>query len=76
MGASFKELLCQVLGMTPGKYFKEAAKQKSLKRIAKADTANRDAIKKRRKQLKFKKTAQEQKTKTTEGETYAAGSFD
>ena len=76
MGASFKELLCQVLGIIPGKYFKEGVRQKNLKRISRADTASTDAVKKRRKHLKFKKTTQEQKTKNTEGETYAAGSFE
>ena len=76
MGPSFEELWCQVLGIISGKYFKEGVRQKNLKRISRADTASTDTVQKRRKDLKLKKTTQEQKTKNTEGETYAAGSFD
>ena len=75
MGSNFKEMLCQVLGITPVKYLKEGNRKKSQKRIAKAEIVNTLAAKKRRKQLNFKKTTQEQRSKNSEGGTYAAGTF-
>ena len=75
MGATFKESLCKVLGIIPGEFLKEGTRRKSIKRLSKAEVANSEAARKRRKQLKYKRSSQEQKTKTSEGETYAAGAF-
>ncbi len=75
MGATFKELLCRVLGIMPGEYLRDGTRKKTLRRLSKAELANTQVAKKRRKQWKYKKTSQEQKTKTSEGQTYASGQF-
>lgn len=75
MGATFKTVLCRVLSMEAGSYMQESCRVKSLKRLSKAEKASTEAAKKRRKQLKFKTTSQDQKTKDGEGVTYSAGNF-
>ena len=75
MGATFKSVLCRVLSMEAGSYMEESSRRRSLKRLSKAEKASSAEVKKRRKQLKFKTTTQEQKTKDREGVTYSAGTF-
>ena len=61
MGTSFKESLLKVLGIMPGEFLKEGARKKSLKKFSKAEVANSQAGRKRRRQLKYKTSSQEQK---------------
>ena len=75
MGASFKSTLCKVLNMEAGSFMEEASRKKDLKRLSKAEKAHSLAAKKRRRELKFKSSVQEQKTKDSEGVTYCAGTF-
>ena len=75
MGATFKEVLCNVLGIIPGEFLKEGMRKKSFKRISKAEIANSQASRKRRRQLRYTNSSQDQKAKTSEGETYGAGAF-
>jgi len=75
MGTTFKESVLKVLGIIPGEFLKEGARKKSLKRLSKAEVASSQAARKRRRQLKYKTSSQEQKSKLSEGETYSAGAF-
>ena len=49
--------------MEAGSFLEEASRKKDLKRLSKAEKAHSLAAKKRRKELKFKSSVQEQKTK-------------
>ena len=75
MGATFKSALCKVLSMEAGSYMEERSRRTSLKRLSQAEKASSAEAKKGRKQLKFKTTTREQKTKDREGVTYSAGTL-
>ena len=76
MGASFKEVLCQMLNMTPGKYLQSYVHTDTVQRLKRAEKASKSIVKKRRRDLKFKKLAKSKEKASQEGETYAAGKFD
>ena len=54
----------------------QSSNEKDAKRLKKSFKASTEIAKSRRKQLKYRKAAQENKKKVAEGEMYAAGSFD
>ena len=76
VGSSFRSTLCRVLGIEPGYYLEQSSNEKDAKRLKKSFKASTEIAKSRRKQLKYRKAAQENKKKVAEGEMYAAGSFD
>ena len=76
MGSSFKDLLCKVLGFSPGGYLEKFSRKKDKKRLQLADKASSIDAKKKRRQMKFNKSKAEQKKTVNEGETYKAGSFE
>ena len=76
MGSNFKDVLCKMLGFSPGVYLKQSSKQQDRKRLMKAAKASSDLAKKRRKELKFKKSGVEKNQLAKEGDTYQPGSFD
>ena len=76
MGATFKTILCKILGLVPGENLKRKAAASTaliLERVEKASTV---VAKKRRNELKFKTKLKAYKQKSLEGGTYAAGAFD
>ena len=75
MGATFKSLLCKVLGIEQREHMEVASKRKSKERIINAEKAHCEASKKRRKQLKFKNANVDTKRKEQEGTTYNPGGF-
>ena len=75
MGATFKVLLFNLLGMEAGENLKRFLKDRDDERIKIAEKASSEAAKKRRKELKYVQIRGDQKTKTAEGETYGAGLF-
>jgi len=75
MGASFKILICKVMGMDPGRNMEIHAKKKDFERIQKAEEDCSACAKSRRKKLKYEKLKKDDKKKCEEGETYSAGSF-
>ena len=75
MGATFKVLLLNVLGMEAGENLKRFSRDKDCKRIKIAEKASSEAAKKQRKKLKYEKIKIDQKAKKDEGETYCAGAF-
>ena len=56
MGASYKNMIFQVMGIEPGKYLERSGIAKDAKRIGKAERAMTTTAKKRKKDLKFKKS--------------------
>ena len=76
MGTSFKEVLCQMLNMTPKEYFKRYVHSDTVKRLKRADKASTSIAKKGRRALKFKKLAKSKDKASQEGASYAAGKFD
>ena len=76
MGSTFKVLLYEVLGISPGKYLEAAARKRSLERIRKAEKASEEAVKKQRRRLRYDKSGRSRTLKAEEGETYKSGSFE
>ena len=56
-------------------FLKEGARKKSLKRLSKAEVASYQAARKMRRQIKYKTSLHEQKSKISEREMYSAGAF-
>ena len=75
MGASFRKVLCDIIGTEMGSYSEEFVRKKSLKRLTKAYNASTEEVKRRRRQLKYRTVASSQKLKDLEGSTYSGGSF-
>eukprot|EP00112_Aurelia_sp_Birch-Aquarium-sp1_P002811 Seg1311.5 transcript_id=Seg1311.5/GoldUCD/mRNA.D3Y31 product="hypothetical protein" protein_id=Seg1311.5/GoldUCD/D3Y31 len=75
LGASFRHTVCKLLGIEPGDFLQKSSSEKDISRIKKAEKAGKETTKKRRRALKYKKSAQEQKKQSNEGTTYASGSF-
>ena len=75
IGSSFKEVLCRVLGFSPGEFLEQSTRSEDSKRLSKSILASLDEAKKRRRQLKFKKSKVQQKKIVCEGKTYKSGSF-
>ena len=75
MGASFRKVLCEIIGTEMGSYSEEFVRKKSLKRLKKAYNASTEEVKRRRRQLKYRTVASSQKLKDLEGSTYSDGSF-
>ena len=75
MGATFKVLLLNLLGMEAGESLKRFVKEKDCERIKLAEKASSEAAKKHRKKLKYEQIKVDQKAKKGEGETYGAGLF-
>ena len=71
MGATFKVLLLNLLGMEAGETLKRFVKEKDCERIKLAEKASSD----HRKKLKYEQIKVDQKAKKDEGETYGAGLF-
>ena len=76
MGATFKTILCKILGLVPGENLKRKAAASTALRLERAEKASTVVAKKRRKELKFKTKLKANKQKSLEGNTYAAGAFD
>ena len=74
-GATFKHTLLRAFMIEPGQYTIRDSCVKDRKRIKIAVKKSSEAFKKRRKQLKYKKTSNEKATKAVEGETYSPGAF-
>ena len=55
MGASFRKVLCDIIGIERGPYSEEFVSKKSLKRLKKAFNASTEEVKRRRSQLKKEK---------------------
>ena len=70
-----KIFLCQVLGIVGGTYLEQFSNEKDILRIRRAQKADTEKAKRRRKELKFKKVVKDDKKQRTEGVTYSAGSF-
>ena len=75
MGATFKTVLCQCLGIEAGVHTKKASAIKSLQRLEIAKKASNKKAKTRRKRLKYKGISKEVQKKRQEGDTYSAGDF-
>ena len=75
MGATFKVLLFNLLGMEAGQSVKRYLNKKDAARVKLAEKASSEVAKKHRKQLKYQKIKIDQNTKKDEGETYGAGLF-
>jgi len=75
MGASFRKVLCEIIGTEMGSYSEEFVRKKSLKRLKKAYNASTEEVKRRRRQLKYRAVASSQKLKDLEGSTYSGGPF-
>ena len=76
MGATFKTILCKILGLVPGENLKRKAAASTALRLERAEKATTVVAKKRRKELKFKTKLKANKQNSLEGDTYAAGPFD
>eukprot|EP00795_Rhopilema_esculentum_P002650 gene2650-847_t len=76
MGASYKNMIFQVMGIEPGKYLERSGIAKDVKRIRKAERAMTTTAKKRRKELKFKKSRSSKDASKREGKMYESGGFD
>ena len=74
-GATFRETLCKVMGMTPSFYLEMGSRTKDMHRIAKAEKASRQVAKTRRKRLKYSNVVSERKFTKEEGKTYESGAF-
>ena len=74
-GASFRRILCRILGIEAGFYHEKSSGEKDLERLKMSKKKNTKKWKGRRRQLKYQKTKQPQKRKLTEGETYEADAF-
>ncbi len=75
MGATFKVLLFNLLGMEAGQSVKRYLNEKDAARVKLAEKASSEVAKKHRKKLKYQKIKIDQNTKKDEGETYGAGLF-
>ena len=75
MGASFRIVLCRILGIQPGVNLAKSSQEKDMKRLRKAEKKCSTPVKKRRRQLKYKSTTNDQKNKEKEGSTYLSGGF-
>ena len=75
MVAPFQIVMCRVMELEPGKILKETAEKKDLKRLKRAEKAASAQAKKIRKYLKYNQLKEADTKKSTEGETYGAGSF-
>ena len=75
LGASFRHTVCKLLGIEPGDFLQRSSSEKDISRLKKAENANQESTKKRRRALKYKKNAKEQKKQSIEGTTYSSGSF-
>ncbi len=75
LGASFKSILCKVLGFQPGTFLEIGSAKKDLKRLKKSAKDVKDVTKKRRRDLKYKKAKKDKTVKRQEGETYEGGKF-
>ncbi len=75
MGATFKSLMCKILGIEQEEHIEVASKRKSFERIKHAEKAHSEAGKKRWKQLKFKNANVDTSRKGHEGTKYAPGGF-
>ena len=75
MGASFREIILQLLKIQPGIFLEKASIEKDISRLKKAENAAQESTKKRRRMLKFQGKIKDQRKKVAEGPTYAAGAF-
>ena len=75
MVASFRNVLCEIIGTEMGSYSEEFVRNKSLQRVKKAYNASTEEVKRRRRQVKYRAVASSQKLKDLEGSTYSGGSF-
>ena len=75
-GALFRETLMNFLKIDPGHYLIKGSLEKSIERVKKANLSSSKEAKRRRKQLKYKKSSKEKVQVAKEGVTYQSGSFD
>jgi len=76
MGATYRSMLCNILGICEKAPLKAFSHKKNLKRLKYAEKAASKGQKARRKQLKFRTAAKETMLEHKEGITYGAGEFD
>ena len=75
VGATFKSLLLDVIGLSPGKSLMVAAKRKSIERVRAAEKACEEETKQRRRKLRYDKSSKQKNAKSTEGSSYKSGAF-
>ena len=75
MGASFRNILCQALGLDAGPFLEQGSNEKDLNRLKNARKASQESSKKKRKALKYTGIQRDQKKQTKKGKIYAAREF-
>ena len=75
-GATYRSLLCSILGICENAPQKTFSYKKNLKRLKYAEKAASKGQKARRKHLKFRTATKETALQHKEGRTYGAGEFD
>ena len=75
-GFTFRETLCNFMGIKPGQHLVRKSLERSIERVKKANKTASKGSKQRRKRIKYAKILTEKAKTKKEGDTYHAGFFD